>query len=274
MVGALPVFVDVDPDTFQIDVAKTEAAITPATRAIMPVHLYGSACDMVGIMALAEKHGLKVLEDAAQGIGVRTSLGHVGAIGDIGTFSFFADKTITTGEGGFVVTNDAKLYEKLRYLRNQGRLDRGSFVHPEIGYNFRMTDMQAAMGLVQLGKLDEIVRRKTRNLALYEEGLAGLEQGRLIGRHADTNNVPFRCVLLADRVQELSAWLAERRVQPRSFFYPLRKQPAFAGVCPPPDEAEWNSDVGFARGICLPIHPQLSEDDIAYICEAIRAFYA
>ena len=161
MVGATPVFADVNRKNFQIEISGLEKLITPKTKAIMPVHVYGTVADMDEITKFASKHNLIIVEDAAQAIGVHYKGKHAGTFGKTGAFSFFADKTITTGEGGFIVTDDEKIYDQLLYLRNQGRKDRGSFIHPEIGYNFRMTDIQCAIGLTQLGKFEEIKKRKT-----------------------------------------------------------------------------------------------------------------
>lgn len=272
LVGARPVFVDVEPGTCQIDVDCAKARLTSATRAVMPVHLYGSACDMRAVMAFAAGHGLHVIEDAAQGIGVRFEGRHVGAIGDVGCFSFFADKTITTGEGGYVTCRDPAVYERLRHLRNQGRLDRGSFIHPTIGFNFRLTDLQAAIGLAQLDRLDTIIDRKLRIYARYEQRLGGLRQVKFLLRHPASTHVPFRVVLMVERAQALSSWLANRQVQCRTFFYPLHRQPCFADH---PDAALAFpvADQGYANGICLPVYPTLGDADVDYVCDAIRAFY-
>ena len=150
MVGAKPVFCDIQESDLHIDIKKAEKLITCRTKAIMPVHIYGMACNMDEVIEFAKKHKLKVVEDAAQAVGVNWNGKQAGTFGDIGSFSFFADKTLTTGEGGLVVTDNEELYNKLLYIRNQGRLNRGSFIHPEIGYNFRMTDLQTSIGLVQI----------------------------------------------------------------------------------------------------------------------------
>ena len=172
LAGGKPV-VDVDEKTLQIDTSQAEQVVTTNTAAIMPVHLMGTTADMDGVMDFATRHNLKVIEDAAQGIGVTYKGRHVGTIGDVGCFSFFADKTITTGEGGFITCQSEETYERLCLLRNQGRLNSGSFIHPMVGFNFRITDMQAAVGIAQLEKLDEIIARKQANFALYRRQLEG-----------------------------------------------------------------------------------------------------
>ena len=162
MAGATPVFVDCDKETLQMSVENCDKKITKNTKAIMPAHMYGMACDMTKIVKFAKKHKLKIIEDAAQAIGVYWKGKHCGTFGTIGSFSFFADKTITTVEGGLIVTNNKKIYNKLLHLRNHGRVKSGSFVHPEMGWNFRLTDIQSAIGLEQLKKLPQIIKRKQK----------------------------------------------------------------------------------------------------------------
>ncbi|WP_299614130.1 DegT/DnrJ/EryC1/StrS aminotransferase family protein [uncultured Tateyamaria sp.] len=272
LVGAHPVFIDVREESFQFDVEAARARLSPKTRALMPVHLFGSPCDMREVCKFASEHGLRVIEDAAQGIAVHFDGRHVGAIGDVGCFSFFADKTITTGEGGYVTCQDPEIYERLCYLRNQGRIDRGSFVHPAIGFNFRITDLQAAIGMAQLDRLDTIVARKRAVYGRYVDQLNTLPQVRFLKSHPLGDHVPFRVVLLVERSQELMAWLADRGVQIRSFFHPLHSQPCFAGH---PDAHRMFpvADRGYADGICLPVHPTLADDEVDYICERIHEFY-
>jgi perosamine synthetase len=284
MVGAVPVFVDVDPDTFQLDVESAEKFVTARTRAIMPVHLYGTACNMAEVRRFAERHDLQIIEDAAQGIGVTHGGKHVGSQGDVGCFSFFADKTITTGEGGYVVCRDASTFDRLRALRNQGRIDRGSFIHPEIGYNFRTTDIQSAIGLVQLGKLPSIIERKTEIFGWYLDLLQSVPQVRILGASEGGSHVPFRCVLIADRAQDLTRHLEASGVQTRGFFYPLHRQPCFypgkawyQGLEHPPslDDAHFpRANHGYDHGVCLPIYPGLLQAEVAYIANQIIDFYA
>lgn len=271
--GAAPVFVDVEPATFQLDPAACEAAVTARTRAIMPVHLFGLAAEMDALMAIAEARGLLVIEDAAQGIGVRYRGRHVGGLGRLGCFSFFADKTITTGEGGYVVCRDEPTYERLLLLRNQGRASRGSFVHPSLGINLRITDVQAAIGLAQLARLGRIVERKRAILRRYAEGLRGLAAVRLLEAPAHVEAVPFRAVLIAEGAQGLMAHLQARGVQPRALFYPLHRQPCFAHLGAGDDARFPNAVYGAERGVMLPAYPELSDEEVAYVCAAVREFY-
>ena len=280
MTGARPVFCDIDSDTLQVRAADFERAITPRTKALMPVHIYGMTCAMDPIMELAEKRGLLVLEDAAQAVNVFYKGCHAGTMGNAGCFSFFADKTITTGEGGLVVSNDDVAYEKLRFLRNQGRENRGSFVHPEIGYNFRMTDLQTAVGLVQLGKLDEICRKKKAILEQYHARLDSVGEIRFISVTPGSSYVPFRIAVYAQRAHELMAFLETKGVQSRTFFYPLHKQPAFEPLTDCADYGGSLDDTDFPgaisayeNGVCLPSYPALPDGDIEYVCDGIEEFY-
>ncbi len=280
MTGATPVFCDIDPQTLQAGVTHVEAALTPRTRAIMPVHVYGMSCEIGPLVAWARTHNLLVIEDAAQAIGVCYQGRHAGTFGDVGCFSFFADKTVTTGEGGLIVTDHERCYESLRLLRNQGRMDRGSFIHPAIGYNFRMTDLQAAIGLVQLTKLDEIVARKHALLALYRRRLEAIRQVRFIAVTPGSTYVPFRVALYAERASELMKFMEARGIQTRTFFYPLHRQPAFEYLRADParrpqlDDARFPGAIyAFDHGVCLPSFPSLPEDDLHYVCDAIRDFY-
>ena len=290
--GATPICVDVDPDFFLFDTAKAKKKLTRRSKAMMPVHLFGVSCDMDAIHEFSGKHGLGVIEDAAQGVGVRLRDKHVGSFGDVGCFSFFADKTITTGEGGYISCRNEKIYEKLRLLRNQGRLDRGSFIHPAIGYNFRMTDIQSAMGCAQLDKLDSIINRKKELIQMYRKGLQGVGCLRILGAPTGSNQVAFRCVILAPKIKELAAHLESRKIQTRSVFYPLHRQPCLLDWRNNRTMARWlpskiqetiqqseskafpSSGYFWDHGMCLPMHMKLKETDVEFICQEIQAFYS
>ena len=220
MVGATPVFADINSYDFQMDVDVCHDLITEKTKAIMPAHIYGFAVDMDKIMDFAKKYKLKVIEDAAQALGVEWNGLRCGGIGDAGCFSFFADKTITTGEGGFVATNDEMIHEKLLYLRNQGRLNRGTFIHPEIGYNFRMTDIQASLGLSQIAKFRQIVDSKRRIHQMYTDLLKDVDEVNVIQPpESVTSFIPFRVVLTVNEDTSLGvmAHMKEHESNPEHF---------------------------------------------------------
>lgn len=270
MAGAIPVFADVNRRNFQLDLTHADNLVNKKTKAIMPVHIYGTVCNMDMILKFAKKYKLKIIEDAAEAIGVHYKGKHAGTFGEVGCFSFFADKTITTGEGGFIVTDDEEIYQNLLYSRNQGRIDRGSFVHPRMGYNFRMTDIQNAMGLVQLGKLEEIKRRKKHIHELYMKKLAGVKGLTFFKPEEGAEWIPFRMLILCDRAHELMAFMKTKGVEPRTFFYPLHKQPGFNYIKSTGSFS--NSIYGYENGVCLPIYPSLTDKQIEYICDLIREF--
>jgi|SRR4249919_1589568 len=171
-VGAVPVFADSLPDTWQMDPADAERRIGPRTRAIMAVHLYGGACDMPRLVALCQRHGLRLVEDCAEAIGTRIEGRHVGTFGDVSTFSFFGNKTITTGEGGMVVSLDATLDASIRHLRGQGLAANREYWHDVVGYNYRMTNICAAIGLAQLERAQDILASKIRLAMAYRAAFA------------------------------------------------------------------------------------------------------
>ena len=281
MAGATPVFVDVNADDSQIDLSGADALVSARTAAVMPVHLYGMAANMTEVTAFARRHKLKVIEDAAQGIGVTYNGQHVGSCGDVGCFSFFADKTITTGEGGLVVCRDESVFEKLQFLRNQGRLDRGSFIHPAIGYNFRMTDLASAVGLAQLDRLGQIIQRKQTVLEWYHRELDGVDQISFLKLSPGSTHVPFRAVLICAEAQKLATYLNDHGVQTRTTFYPLHRQPCFAylgvdrgGLVDLDDRHYPNAIESYDHTVLLPCFPTLSDEQVRHIGRTIREFYA
>ncbi|MFO7657447.1 MAG: DegT/DnrJ/EryC1/StrS family aminotransferase [Bacteroidales bacterium] len=270
--GATPVFVDIRTDDLQIDVSQIEKAITKNTKAIMPVHIYGQSCDMDPIMEIALKHNLLVVEDAAQGFGVFYKNKHTGTIGDVGMISFFADKTITTGEGAVVLTNNEEIFNKLKMLRNQGRPNSGTFIHPELGMNFRMTDLQCALGVAQFKKFEKIKEIKLKNHRLYEKYLEPVAEIEYVKVNEFTTFVPFRVNVKVPKLEELINHLENNGIQTRRMFYPLHRQPCFSYLKYKEDEFPC-SDEAYAKGMSLAIHCGLKEKNIKYICERIKDFF-
>ncbi len=270
MAGAKPVFVDVNRENFQLDLSGADKLISKKTKAVMPVHIYGTVCNMDRVLKFAKKHHLLIVEDAAQAIGVHWRGKHAGTFGDVGCFSFFADKTITTAEGGFIVTNKKKIYEKLLYLRNQGRIDRGSFIHPRIGYNFRLTDIQSAIGLAQLKKLSQIKKRKLHLLKLYQQQLKGVPGISFFEPEPGAEWIPFRVGILCKKAKKMMKFMAEKGIETRTFFYPLHQQPCFAYL--KDGRAFPNATYGYENGICFPTFPTLTDRQVKYICRVIKRF--
>ena len=239
--GATPVVVDVDPRTWQMDPDQVAAAITPRTRAIMPVHIYGHPVDMDPILALAERHGLAVIEDAAEVHGAEYLSGRdgpsptwrrAGSFGDLSTFSFYANKLITTGEGGMVLTDDDRLAERLRSLRNLCFQRERRFLHEEVGFNYRFTNVQAAIGLGQLERMDEIVAMKRRMGEGYTARLRHLPGLALPVEEPWARTVYWMYALVLDEATgidaaELARRLRARGVDTRPFFLGLHEQPVF-----------------------------------------------
>ncbi len=277
--GCRPVLVDCESDTWCLDVAEVGRKITGKTRAVMPVHVYGHMADMDPLMGLARKFGLAVIEDAAEAHGAEYHGRRAGGIGTMGCFSFYANKIVTTGEGGMVVTDDAKLAERARSLRNLGFRRDQRFLHTELGYNFRMTNLQAAIGLAQVERIGDHLARKRRMAALYGERLRGLRGLRLPVERPGCKNVYWMYgVVLDDSVPldaaALASRLKERGVETRPFFLGMHEQPVlrerglFAGESYPVTERLAR------RGLYLPSGLGLGEKEIDTVCTAVRACLA
>lgn len=231
--GARPVLVDADASTWNMDVSQLEGKITPRTRAILAVHTYGLPVDMEPVMALAAGHGLAVVEDAAEAIGQTYKGAPCGSFGALSIFSFYPNKHVTTGEGGMVVTDDAALAERCRSLRNLCFQPARRFVHEELGWNFRLTNLQAALGVAQLERLDRHVARKREIGEHYSALLSGLDalQLPLAATEYARNIYWVYGLVLGDAVPydgaQMMAKLAERGIGTRAFFWPMHKQPVF-----------------------------------------------
>ncbi|WP_266362897.1 DegT/DnrJ/EryC1/StrS family aminotransferase [Tellurirhabdus rosea] len=268
--GATPVFVDSEPQSWQMSPEDVVRKITPKTKAILCVHLYGHPCDMDRLVAIAREHDLLLIEDCAEAIGTRYRGRHVGTFGDIATFSFYGNKTITTGEGGMIVTNGETLYDRCLHFRGQGLAKYRQYWHDVVGYNYRMTNICAAIGLAQMEQLDEFLAKKQQVAAWYADGLAGTdyELHRPIG---DVLHSYWMCSLLVRRSENrdpLREHLQRHGIETRPLFYPVHTMPMYAQRYARHQVAE---DLGW-RGMNLPSYPGLSQEDVQYICEAIKSF--
>jgi perosamine synthetase len=269
--GATPVFVDSLRDSWQIDPVDVQRHITPRTRAIMPVHLYGQACDMDALTSLAREHRLFIVEDCAEAFGTMYKGTHVGNFGDISTFSFFGNKTITTGEGGMVISNDKTLIERARHLKGQGLAAHREYWHDVIGYNYRMTNIQAAIGLAQLERADDFIRRKRALADRYKVALRDLP----VEVHAeapDTQHSYWMFSILVERAEQRDALRDHLRndgIETRPLFYPLHTMPMYAKNYRKHAVAE---DLAW-RGINLPSWPSMSDAQIAAVVGSISRFY-
>ena len=280
----VPVLVDSEPRTWCMDVAQVEAKITPRTRAIMPVHIYGHPVDMDPLLTLAEKHGLAIIEDAAEVHGAeylsgrdgsRPTWRRCGGLGHISTFSFYANKLITTGEGGMVLTNDSKHAEKARSLRNLCFRRERRFYHTHLGHNFRMTNLQAALGLAQLERFDEILAHKRWLGQAYTERLQDIPGLQLPMAEPWARHVYWMYGVVLDEstgldAAELSRRLRERGVDTRPFFLGMHEQPALLNLGLFQGESYPVAERIARQGLYLPSGLALTEGQLEQVCETVR----
>jgi perosamine synthetase len=276
LAGAKPVLVDVDPRTWCINGDQIEANITPRTKAIMAVHMYGHPCDMNRIMAIAQRHKLAVIEDCAQAHGAEVNGRKVGGLGDAGCFSFYGNKILSTGEGGMVLCNDDKLADRMRLVRNQG-FEEPRFVHRVMGFNYRLTNMQAAIGLAQTEKVAEKVARKREIAQSYNRMLQGHPALTLPTEEAWAKNVYWMYGVLIGKEfgrtrNEVMNRLREQGVDTRAFFYPMHKQPVYQGSdrrFPETSGSYPVSDDLGNRGLYLPSGLGLTSDQMQEVVEKL-----
>jgi perosamine synthetase len=267
--GATPIFVDSELETWNLDPAQVEQAITPRTRAILVVHLYGQPAQMEAIQEIASRHGLPVIEDAAEAHGAKIGKRIVGGIGDIGTFSFFGNKIVTTGEGGMVVTDREDLGLLARQMRDHGMSSR-RYWHEIIGFNYRMTNLQAAVGVAQLGRIDDILAAKRRIAADYDDVF---RDHAAITRPPSTDwaeNVFWLYTILIDfdafgtAREAATAKLDALEIETRPAFIPLHQQPPYRSNDHFPVAERISS-----RGISLPSAPNLTRAEVRRIAESV-----
>ncbi|WP_019421416.1 DegT/DnrJ/EryC1/StrS family aminotransferase [Paenibacillus sp. OSY-SE] len=271
--GAVPVFVDAESETWNIDTDAIESKITPRTKGIIAVHLYGHPANMDPIMHIAQKHDLFVIEDAAEAIGAQYKGKMAGALGHTATFSLFGNKIITTGEGGVVTTNDDDLAEKVRLLKGQGIDKNKKYWHPVIGYNYRMTNIQAAIGCAQLENIDWHIRQRIRVAMHYYDYLQDDDRLTLPVQKIWSKNVYWMFSVVLNRYTELQRdsvmkCLKDNGIETRPFFYPMH-------ILPPYKQGLTFTDFPVAnriasQGINLPSHGELTEGDIWFICRTLK----
>lgn len=272
MAGAKPVFCEVQKDTLCIDVEAAKALVTERTKAIMPVHLYGQSADMVAVEEFARQFHLRVIEDAAQGIGVKFKGEHVGLRGDVSAISFYGNKTITCGEGGIILTQSDDIAQACRRLKNHGRDVRGTFIHEYIGFNFSITELQSAIGVAQLNKLPEIIRRKREICETYNQGLKDIPQLQLLPVDKRCEPVYWFTSYYAKNRAELAKFLASNDIQTRMFFCPLHMQPCYKDIVDPSVDFSISAEA-YAQGISLPSAYGLQPEQQEYVIAKIREFY-
>ena len=270
-VGATPVFVDSKIDNWQMNPEDVEKKITPKTKAIIVVHLYGHPCDMDELAQLCKKYDLFMVEDCAEAIGSEYKGRKVGSFADISCFSFFGNKTITTGEGGMLLTNDFALYERAERIKNQGNAKYRMYWSDIIGYNFRMTNIQAAIGCAQLEKIDEFIDKKIAIGKKYRDEFKNLPISTLepVG---DVKHTYWMCSILldeADNRDRLMKYMEEKGIETRPTFYPVHTMPMYS------QKYQKNANAEFLayRGINLPSFPSITDDEINYVIDAVKDFY-
>lgn len=281
-----PILVDADPFTWGMDINQIKRTITHATvdiRAIMPVHIYGHPCDMGPIQQLADENNLTIIEDAAEVHGAeylnrrdpKPEWQRCGSFGDVGIFSFYANKIITTGEGGIIVTNNDKIAKKLRLLRNLGFSAKQRFKHYEEGFNFRMSNLQAAVGVAQMEHVEEYVQRKIKQGEQYRDRLSNIQGISLQVVKNWAKPVYWVNGIVLDKsvkfdASEMAQKLSSKKIQSRPFFYPMHKQPVFNNRGLFNNESYPVAEQLAQRGLYLPSGMALSESQIDYICDSVN----
>ncbi len=271
-IGAKPIMVDILPDTWCIDPSKIESVITPNTKAIIVVHLYGNLVDMDAVMRIADKYNIKVLEDAAEAFGSEINGQKAGSIGHAGVFSFHGTKTISTGEGGMMVTNDERIYQNSVILNDHGRDPKigKTFWMENYGYKYKISNLQAAMGCAQIERADELIDKKREVFNWYKYELSEFP-GILNPEYLGTKNSYWMPTLVMDDPfdrDSLFLYLKIKNIDSRPFFYPLSSLPMF--------ESKYGNIVSYSiysRGINLPSHSELTRSDVAYVCKVLRDFF-
>ncbi|AGZ53623.1 DegT/DnrJ/EryC1/StrS family aminotransferase [Mycobacterium kansasii] len=270
--GAKPIFVDIVPESWCIDPELAEAAITPRTKAIVAVHLYGNLCEMDRLLAVGQKHGIPVIEDAAEAIGSIYHGKRAGAMGCFGTFSFHGTKTITTGEGGMFVTNDDNLYEEVLTLSNHGRArsQTKQFWPDVVGFKYKMSNIQAAIGCAQVERIDDLISRKREIFRAYQGGLAGVPGVSMNSEPTGTQNGFWMPTVVFEEstgvtTERLTATFAAENIDARVFFHPLSTTPPFAGS----PGGKWAGNIS-DRAINVPSFHDITEIEQRRVVQVVR----
>lgn len=266
--GATPVFADVDERTLCLSTDTIEAVRTRKTKAVLHINAYGNAGELDDIAAYAKQHGLIFINDCAPALYGTYRARSIASYGDFAVLSFFADKTITTGEGGMMLTDNADLIGEANIYKHDGRRERGYDLIERIGFNFRITELQAAVGVAQLNRIEHFVRRKLEVLEAYRQDLAGIPEIELFRFNPEGGIVPHRVILLVPEARPLIDHLNARGIGVRTLFMPMHSMPVYKSAQRFPVTERL-----YARGVCLPSAPTLTQANIEYICDAIRDYY-
>ncbi len=273
--GATPILCDVNEQNLSIDLNKIEKKITKKTKAIIPVHLYGHCCELSKLLKICKKNKIYMIEDAAQAIYSTYKKKKLGTLGIFGGFSFYGNKIITTGEGGIVFTNNSKLRDKIYEIKNHGRLKKGVFVHKEIGYNFMFTEMQAAIGNIQVKKLKKIINRKEKIFKIYKKELSDIKSISFMKNISNNKPVHWFTNIFTKDKARLKIFLSKNNIQTRDIFLPLNLQPCYRGknIVKNLNEKFPISNKIYKNGLSLPSSYDLKSSELKFIIKKIRKFY-
>jgi len=266
--GATPIFVDCLEDTWQVDPEDISKKITSKTKAIMIVHLYGQSCDMDSICKIAKENDVFLVEDCAEGFGTRYKGRHVGSFGDISTYSFFGNKTITAGEGGMVVTNNETLYRRAVHLKGQGLAEHRQYWHDVVGYNYRMTNITCAIGQAQLERSDELLFKKRKVAEYYHSVFEGTHIKTHKEQPNTTHSYWMNSVILEcnqEQRDEFRNYLSSKGIDTRPLFYPVHTMPMYSSRY---QSHRVSEDIS-RRGFNIPSYPDLKESELEYISQTI-----
>jgi perosamine synthetase len=271
--GFKPVFVDIDPITYNMDAEQIEDHITSNTGAILAVHIYGKPCDMKRIQEIAEERSITLIEDCAQSLGARYNKKLTGTFGEIASFSFYTNKIITTGEGGAIITNDKKVAEKIKIIRNNGQDPQKPFYHILYGYNFKMTNIQAAIGLAQLKKIEIIIKKRRENGKYLSKLFRGIEEIQLPKELPDRYNVFFCYPILLKKKgirDKVCAYLSSKGIETRPMFSSMSTQPYFENLFGKYQETFSVTENVGKNGFYISCSPTLRKEDMKYMADTIK----
>lgn len=266
--GANPIFADVNEETMCLDISSVKSLITSKTKAILYISVYGNVGNIDELCQFAKEKKLFLINDCAPALGGQYKNKSIASYGDFSVLSFFADKTITTGEGGMLLTDNPKIIEESNIFKHDGRRERGHDLIERLGYNFRVTEMQSAIGCAQLNKLDKFIKRKIEISNKYKNKLANNPRIKLFSFNKNGIINPHRIILIVDNSKELIKFLSAEGIGVRSLFMPMNSQPIYNHKGDFPITEKLHNS-----GVCLPSAPSLKDDDISFICNKINEFY-
>jgi len=273
LTGAKVVLCEINYNTLCLDINHLKKLINSKTKAVIPVHLYGNSCDMDEIKKLKKNKKFHIVEDAAQGLGVRYKKKHVGTIGEVGGFSFYGNKILTTGEGGMVITNNKRIYNYIKMFKNYGRKRKGSYIHEEIGYNFKFTDLQAAIGLAQLEKLNKGLLKKQKIFDFYKKNLKFIKEISFVNPSIKSNQVHWVSNIICKN-NKLLYFLKTKGIELRRTFYPLHLQPCYKNNKNIIKKGNYKDSVKIYQNLLsLPSAVQITNADLKEVVKYIKLFF-